>query len=179
MNNKLRLVMILQLAFFVAWAGWLFSFSSRSVAEFCLDTLPVDPRDLLSGTYLALNYDITTPKGTDCDRALQDRKDPIHVQLAPTGRTFSAGGQDLPVYGAQACAEEKPASDGKLWVRGQRQGRWGGPQLRYGIEKYFVSEDDQRKEWASGTFVARVKVDGLGNMRLMELMKKPDAGGNP
>lgn len=179
MNNKLRLVMILQLAFFVAWAGWLFSFSSRSAAEFCLDTLPVDPRDLLSGTYLALNYDITAPKGTDCDRALQDRKDPIHVHLAPTGRTFSAGGRELPVYGSLACSEEKPAADGKLWVRGQRQGRWGGPQLRYGIEKYFVSEDDQRKNWASGTFVARVQVDGLGNMRLVELIKKPEAGVNP
>jgi|GEM_PF-764598 len=177
MNNKLRLVIIFQLVFFAAWAGWLLTFSSRTVAEFCLDTLPADPRDPLSGTYLALRYDISTPKGADCERALADRKTLVHVQLGPTGRTVSAGGKELPVYGAQACSSGKPASDGKIWVRGNRKGRWGGGQVYYGIEKFFISEDDTRKNWTSGNFVARVKVDGLGNLRLLELIKKPGAGG--
>ncbi|OGS63117.1 MAG: hypothetical protein A3J79_04945 [Elusimicrobia bacterium RIFOXYB2_FULL_62_6] len=177
MNNRLRLVIALQLAFFAAWAGWLLTFSSRSVAEFCLDTLPVDPRDLLSGTYLELRYDISTPKGTGCDEAVAGGKTPVHVQLGPTGGTVSAAGRELQVYGAQACSAGKPADDGKIWVRGNRKGRWRGGQLDYGIEKFFISENDKRKSWTSGIYFARVQVDGLGNLRLLELIPKPPVGG--
>lgn len=173
MNNKLRIVIIAQLVFFTAWAGWLFSFSSRTKAEFCLDTLPVDPRDILSGTYLALRYEITSPKGAGCDTAMARRRDNVYVQLGPTGRKLAAGGQELDIYGAQACSEEKPPEDGKIWVRGRRQGRWRGMELLYGIEKFFVNENDKRKDWTSGKYAVRVKADALGNLRLVDLVEKP------
>lgn len=174
MNNKLRLTLLLQLVFFLAWAGWLFSFSSRTVAEFCLDTAPVDPRDLLSGTYLALRYEISEPKGGDCERVLSaSRNASVYVQLGPDGRMINAGGKELPVYGALACAETKAETGAGVWARGSRKWAWSGRRLDYGIEKFFMNENDKRKNWSSGSFLARVQVDGLGNLRLVDLIEKP------
>lgn len=170
--NKLRLVIIFQLAFFAAWAGWLYTVSSQSKAEFFLNTAPVDPRDLLSGTYVALSYDISTPKGADCDTVFNTSRGAIHVQLGPTGETIRTGGLELPLYASQACAEKKPAPDGKLWVQGKR-GRWAGRQVTYGIEKFFVSENDPLKNARMGEVIAHVKVDGIGNLRLISLENKP------
>lgn len=170
--NKLRLVIIFQLAFFAAWAGWLYTVSSQSKAEFFLNTAPVDPRDLLSGTYVALSYDISTPKGTDCDTVFNPSRTVIHVQLGPTGETIRTGGLELPLYASQACAEKRPAADGKLWVKGSRA-RWAGRQVMYGIEKFFVSENDPLKDARMGEVIAHVKVDGIGNLRLISLEKKP------
>ena len=170
--NKLRLVLILQLAFFAAWAGWLFFSSSRTTAEFCLNTVPVDPRDMLSGTYLALAYDISRPKGTDCETVLrEDLYSSVYVQLAPGGASVKTGGKELPLYTAVACSSARPAPDGKIWVTGRSRSRWV-QQIDYGIEKFYISEDNPLKSSKSGEFAARVKMDGLGNLRLVDLIKK-------
>ena len=59
--SRLKIVLILQLLFFAAWGGFLLSSRNSDSPEFYLETVPVDPRDLISGTYVALTYDLAEP----------------------------------------------------------------------------------------------------------------------
>ncbi len=168
--SKLRIVLAAQLFFFVAWGGWLFSSRNAASPEFCLETTPVDPRDLLSGTYVALSYGISRPQAGLCPALLNSGRD-LYVKLENRGRTVYTAEGTVPVYEAVGCAGYPPP-DEQGWVHADPQPGFPGPSARYGIEKFFLNENDPRKDARSGSVVAKVKIDRGHRLVLLDLVKK-------
>jgi uncharacterized membrane-anchored protein len=146
---------------------------NTAISGIYLETEPVDPRDLLSGTYVALNYAISTPE--QC-RALIKKgwNTPVYVKLEQKGRTAPTASGPVTLYEVSACAEG-PDYSGALWVRGTAENVSSGPpRVRYGIERFFINENDPLKDARSGQVVAKVKLDRYDNLRLEKLIKKSD-----
>lgn len=132
--NRARWFMVvvgLQVLFLLGWAGY-HERDRASATVVLLETVPVDPRDLLRGDYMILGYKIgrVPPPG-------QEKKEygtPIWVTLRANGRFHE-------VATASWTEPEHPAP-GELLIRGRVVSRPGEPMLRveYGIEKYFVPE---------------------------------------
>ncbi|MDD2806743.1 MAG: GDYXXLXY domain-containing protein [Elusimicrobiales bacterium] len=165
--NKLRLVLGLQLLFFAAWGGWLLASRNADTPEFYLATSPVDPRDLISGTYVALSYDISRPEGGAC--ASFTGFGPLFVKLEDLGKTAVTEAGPVPVYEATDCAKTAPQAPGWAAAAMQYNGRLTAV---YGIEKFFLNENDPRKDARSGSVLAKVKIDKNRKLVLLDLVKK-------
>lgn len=166
--SKLRIVLGLQLLFFFAWGGWLLSSRNSDSAEFYLETAPVDPRDLISGTYVALTYDISQPAKGGC--AYTKDFGPVFVKLQDSGRTVSTGAGPVPVYEAADCSKNPPQEPG--WASASLQYGFGRTVAIYGIERFFLNENDPRKDARSGSVVAKVKIGHGRKLVLLDLVKK-------
>ena len=166
--NKLRIALGIQLLFFIVWGGWLLSSKNTASAEFCLETVPVDPRDLLSGTFVALTYTISNPQAGAC-RGIVANNSVFFVKLEDLGRTAVTPQGPVPVYEATDCSEE---ARGPEWARAALQPGWRGPGARYGIERFFLNEDNPLKDARSGSVIAKVKLDNRNQLVLLDLVKK-------
>jgi uncharacterized membrane-anchored protein len=109
----------------------------RGPTTVLLETQPVDPRDLLRGDYVILNYKISTIPaawvGAD-QSASAFNTSTIYVTLEKRGRFYEAVGASLTPI--------SPAP-GQIIVRGaiDSERRWGNnARVNYGIEKYYVPE---------------------------------------
>lgn len=117
----------------------------REGADVMLQTRPIDPRDLLRGDYVVLSYEISNLaagalKGTPS----QGRRSPVFVKLARMGDGFY---QAVSVH-----TERVPAAGAEVVLRGRAvAGATCGSthrefcerlQIQYGIERYFVPQDD-------------------------------------
>lgn len=122
------LVVALQIVFLLGWAG--FHEMVREIAPTVrLKTLPVDPRDILRGDYMILNYEISRPGP---GRVPVDRDDDnVFVVLG-----HSAGHHVI----SEILADEPAPEDTRLWVRAKAWGPADNPQLDYGIDRFFVPE---------------------------------------
>jgi len=171
--NKLKTTLIAQLVFFGLWGGYLLTAGKTARPGIYLETEPVDPRDLLSGTYVALSYNISTPE--QCRKLVKTNYGlAVYVKLENKGKTASTADGDVPLYEATDCALE-PDRTGALWARGSASVEGlpnSVPRVLYGIEKFFVNENDPLKDARSGQVVARVKLDRFNNLRLDKLIKK-------
>ncbi|MEI7480778.1 MAG: GDYXXLXY domain-containing protein [Elusimicrobiota bacterium] len=177
MTSKLRAALIIQLAFFTIWGGYLLTMDKTAGPdEIYLETEPVDPRDLLSGTYVALNYAIGDPQTGDCRDLLKIQGwETLYVNLRKSTRTVTAQGKVLPIYEAANCAPRPPSSPDSLWARGRVQAdSWRGPRIYYGIEKFFLNENDPLKDARSGSVTAKVKLDRANNLHIEALLKKDE-----
>jgi uncharacterized membrane-anchored protein len=104
-----------------------------------LETRPVDPRDLLRGDYVILNYKISdvplsvfTPARTN---ALADGTS-IYVALAPMGTN---GFYEI----IRASTEPLGPVAGQVLMQGNSRHWWGGSgsvRVEYGLERYYVRE---------------------------------------
>ncbi|PIU18437.1 MAG: hypothetical protein COT18_10515 [Elusimicrobia bacterium CG08_land_8_20_14_0_20_59_10] len=168
--NKLKLALGAQLLFFLVWAGWLMTSKNAPSEEFYLETTPVDPRDLLAGTFVALNYQIGVPQGDSC-RGLMNSALSLYVKLEHKGRTARIETETVPIYESSGCSAKEPGGAG--WARAGIQPAFGGrTTARYGIEKFYLNENDPRKDAVSGSVIARVKIDGRHQLVLLDLVKK-------
>ncbi|OGR79169.1 MAG: hypothetical protein A2X32_11675 [Elusimicrobia bacterium GWC2_64_44] len=165
--TKLRLVLAAQLLFFTAWGGWLLASRYSDTPEFYLATSPLDPRDLISGTYVALTYDISRPEGGAC--ASFTGFGPLFVKLEPLGATAKTEAGEVQIYEAADCAKTAPQAPGWAAATMQYNGRLTAV---YGIEKFFLNENDPRKDALSGSVLAKVKVDKNRKLVLLDLVKK-------
>lgn len=166
--RALQLILAAQFAFFLGWAGYLMSSKGADSPEFYLETAPVDPRDLISGTYVALNYGISSPDSGSC--SVQSELGQIFVRLAPSGRTVNIASGAVPVFSVAECSKKPPLAPD--WVSGSVQYSRGRQQIVYGIEKFFVNENDPRKDAASGSVIAKVKVGNGRKLVLLDLVNK-------
>lgn len=166
--NRLRIALAAQLLFFAGWGGWLLWSRDSGSPEFYLETAPVDPRDLLSGTYVALSYDISRPKAGSCPS--QQKFGPVFVKLEGRGRTAGTAAGPVAVYEATDCSANPPREPG--WAEASLQGGWRGPVFVYGIEKFFLNENDPRKDARSGSVLAKVKIGRDRKLALLDLVKK-------
>lgn len=169
--KNLRIFLGAQLLFFGAWAGFLLTSRSSASPEFLLETVPVDPRDLLSGTYVALSYPAANPGAPACRALLRDALS-MYVKLEDSGVKAQAGAGELPIYMATDCSGEKRSG----WAKAKIEPAWGGTRAQFGIEKFFLNENDPRKDARSGDVLARVKIDDSGQLVLLDLvLKNPPA----
>lgn len=132
-----------------------------------LETRPVDPRDLLRGDYVILNYHISdVPKSLLPDRVRLNSAyaGDIFVALAPAGTNqfweiTRAGTDWLP-----------PAAD-EVVMRGRAGPGWRNRpdsiHVEYGIEKYFVAEGSGNP---SGKLTAQVAVTSSGRAHLKQVL---------
>ena len=132
MNTKsarwLWVVVAAQITFLLSWAGY--HEVVRHIAPTVrLKTLPVDPRDLLRGDYMILNYEISRP-GTGV-RTIGETDGDVFVVLKRVGAHHVV---------TEILGEEPAVDDSRLWVHAHMWGAKENPQLDYGIERFFVPE---------------------------------------
>jgi len=123
--------------------------------EVVLQTIPVDPRDILRGKYVALRYEISTLRPELLGGGAQALRvgDTVYVLLEERGAAWEA----------VAARRDRPASG--VFLRGTVGGVAGVVSVRYGIESYFVDPDRARElERAArgGQLRMRVAVDREG-----------------
>ena len=120
-------IVALQAVFLLSWAGY-HETVRHTALTIRLKTMPVDPRDLLRGDYMKLNYEISryhgaSPKG--------NTRDEVFVVLKPAGAYRVID---------EILTEEPSSSDNRLWVHATAWGRDDDLHLEYGIERFFVPE---------------------------------------
>ncbi|MHC4713039.1 MAG: GDYXXLXY domain-containing protein [Planctomycetota bacterium] len=128
-----------------------------------LKTAPVDPYDIMSGYYMALSYEISSPARLPGAPSFAEG-DRVHVTLEE---------DDDGLWRATGASGERPSTipPGAVVIEG-RQGKWEG--ITYGIEDYFIPEGMGReiekglREFRDTTRV-EVKVDSAGNAALVRL----------
>jgi uncharacterized membrane-anchored protein len=175
MMRWLRIALAAQLAFFAGWGGLLLT-SHRDAGVVWLATAPVDPRDLLSGHYVALRYPIAAANEAQCEPVPEDvGTRTVWVQLVPQDALATAEGA-VAISTAVSCLSEPPPPASGVWIRGtlDRSGH-----IAYGIERMFVGEDNPLRSAQSGSVVAKVALNEVYEPRLLALVSTQAAPTTP
>lgn len=138
-----------------------------------LQTAPVDPYDLLRGYYQTLRYDISDPNllkslpGGEAISAIQGQTNEFYVVLeAPTQTNTTPPQPWKPVR----ISVDRPTnlSSNQTAIQGQ----YNGWQVMYGLETYYMPEDQRQQIntdisqvqlQSQEAFVVEAKVDTAGN----------------
>ena len=130
-----------------------------------LETQPVDPRDVLSGDYLMLNYKISDVPGNVFSS-------PVNNDLAPGTRIFVALAPGTNQFYGVTCAstnEFAPAAS-EVLLKGESAVRWwnatSSVHIKYGIERYYVAGGSGNP---SGKLTARAVVPASGHAKLQQV----------
>ena len=151
-NQFKRLIIVLVLFIGIAGLTILYlSYPLLTGKTVILKTQPVDPFDFFRGQYLTIDYEISRvnlPENTTEGRT-------IYVSLKE--------GDDK-IWHADKVSLNKP--DSEVFIRGTAKQSWRGFAVEYGIEQYFFERDAHIPRMDS----VRVKVDGSGQARIVELL---------
>ena len=154
------LVVAVQAVLLLGWAGF-HEWNRASAPTILLETVPVDPRDLLRGDYMILSYKISrVPAPAKTGRVVSPGRE-IWVTLRPQGRFHEV---------VAASWTEPVAAADLLVVRGRaRDGAAGGTiRVDYDIEKYFVPEGKGQPRFKEMVVEATVsEAHRLGIKRLL------------
>lgn len=137
-----RNIFILVLALQSAWILGTTFVQERALATgtaILLETRPVDPRDLLRGDYVILNYkisDVATNLFSPPLTRLLENGETVYVALAQRGEFHEA---------VRASVERLDAGKDEVVLKGRSHSWWNGAQqgtvhLEYGLEQYYVRE---------------------------------------
>lgn len=152
----LAVLVALQAVFLLAWAGY-HELALRRGIEVRLETRPVDPRDILRGDYMILNYQISrqrVPYGWTPTAG-----DEVFVVLTPNERFYSA---------SEVVSLKPDRADRRPWVRATVRNVAGNDLwLDYGIERYFVPEGMGTPKFRSMEVVA--VIDSAHRLYIKEL----------
>lgn len=137
---KLKLL-ILVLALQSAWVLYTVAVQERALSSgkvIMLETERVDPRDLLRGDYLILNYRISNvPTNLFSPPVNQDLPTgtKVYVALESRGDFFAL---------AKASTNQFEPSGNQVLLKANSSGRWWNAtntvHVEYGLERYYVSE---------------------------------------
>jgi uncharacterized membrane-anchored protein len=159
-NQLVLVVVLLQVIFFVGWYAKEADVFDKPIATIMLKTAPYDPRDLISGQYLRLNYEINTVErqrnGVKNYSAYENNSD-VWVVLNE---------KDGFHHAKTASKYRVEPRDGELIVKGRLS---SGSRIDYGIEKYFVPEGTPEPKRTQETTV-RVDVYRAGEMRINQVL---------
>ncbi len=164
----LRLVLLGHLLFFGLWGTYLLT-SHRDAEEIWLETLPVDPRDLLAGHYVDLRFQALTPQNfSDC-RTI-NAPQVVYLRLAPDGPELRTREGPKRMWLARECRKGGTVPPEKgTWVRGTAEQKGD---FHFGIERFYVSETSFLREARSGEVVAKVSVNQRNEARILELVPR-------
>lgn len=121
----------------------------REGREVTLQTQPVDPRDLLRGDYVVLQYDISQlPAGALAGQPAAERHPVVFVKLAPNANglyeAVSVHAAPVAVTAPEVLIRGRVAYYGGSCGTG-RQTFCEKLVIKYGLESYFVPEGEGRK----------------------------------
>lgn len=160
-----RIYGIFLMLFFSAYASYLFMNAAMAEDEiYYILTKPVDPRDYLSGTYVALNYEIESlPSGINsCANLPVDAL--ISVKLGKAKTVQSEVG-DLDIYEIAECANSIKKEAG--WVSAHKYGKT----IKYrNINRFYLNENDTRKNNTSPCAV-KIKIGKDKNPIILDVIK--------
>lgn len=172
---KLKLL-VLVLALQCAWVGYTVAtqeFALTHGKTIWLETKRVDPRDLLRGDYLILNYKISDVPGNLFSPPVKNDLAPgtkIFVALAPGTNEF----YEITRASTNAIA---PAAN-EVLLTGRSENRWwnatNSVHVAYGIENYFVAEGTGNPTGAL-TVQAAVANSGRASIKQVLVDGKPYA----
>jgi uncharacterized membrane-anchored protein len=137
-----------------------------------LETWPVDPRDLVSGDYVTLNYAISSvPKSlfsaTETNRLTPGQT--VYVALKSSGEFWTI---------AKASLEMIPAADSQVILQGEVTSGWASRpnavRVSYGLERYYVREGTGNPRGKLTVQVA-VPSSGAGQIKQVFLDGEPYA----
>jgi uncharacterized membrane-anchored protein len=165
---KLKLL-ILVLALQGAWLLGTVAVQEHALATgrvILLETARIDPRDLLRGDYLILNYKISdVPANLFSPPVTKDLPDgtKIYVVLAPGTNQFY-------IVVKASTNRFAPAGDEVLLQGKSTWGRWNSPtnsvHIEYGLERFYVAEGTGNP---AGKLTAQVVVPASGHGRVKEV----------
>ena len=130
-----------------------------------LETRPVDPRDLLRGDYVILNYKIS-----DVPLALFS---PARTNALPLGQVVYVALEPRGEYYGVTQASTNPITPaaGQVVLKGRTQNWWGwnsqtNEHVEYGLERYYVREGSGNPR---GKLTVQVAVPDSGNGRIKQV----------
>ena len=147
----------------IAAAGYATTAWGRTIT---LRTTPVDPRDLLYGDYLRLNYTISQlPLSLWREAGRPARvNEPVYVVLQPDGGAYEA---------VSVATAEPPVTAGQVVLRGWVANSWRhGLRLRYGLERYYVPDGLERKLQKRPQLLVQVSIAPWGQARITEVVSE-------
>lgn len=149
----------------------------KNGTEIRLKTAPVDPRDLLRGDYVILNYDISgfpTSK-VNGTKPAEGKHGNLFVRLSPGADGFWTV--------AEASFQALPSQEGTVVLKSRPNvGLYTGQSdffsIQYGIEQYFVPEGQGKMIESSISsselaVIVKVSKDGVGQISRLEMNGKP------
>jgi uncharacterized membrane-anchored protein len=149
-----------------------------------LKTAPIDPYDVMTGYFVAMDYDISTPPGVNWSWRPTPESAPTSIPTtSPALKDLPDG---CPVYATLAKGEgpawhavaydiewPKTVPADAVVIKGKKEHR----RIRFGVEGYYLPEtmreaveDNLRAERGSG--LVEVKVDSCGNAAIVKLTIK-------
>ena len=163
---KLKLL-ILVLALQSAWVLYTVAVQERALTAgqvILLETERVDPRDLLRGDYLILNYKINSVP-TDLFSPLVNKNLPVgtkvYVALEPRGGFYAV---------ARASTNEFQPAAGELLLQARSAWAWrnatNAVRVEYGLERYYVREGTGNP---SGKLTVRAVVPASGRASIQQV----------
>lgn len=131
-----------------------------------LETVPVDPRDLLRGDYVTLRYKISSLK---LDKINSEKKyynygSIVYVRLEPKEKFWEA-----------TAVSTKKNKDKSLYLKGKSSNCWNKTlHVNYCIENYFVPEGEGKEieknmQGTKSTIAVEAVVDNDGNAIIKRL----------
>ncbi len=158
-RNLFIAVVLLQVLVLVAMAAGRETTLRNDARDVTLQTVPVDPRDLLRGDYVVLRYEISTVPSTGLEYARSGYV--VYVELVERSRDqWVAGDVDL-----------QPHAGWDRFIQGTVV-RFSGDRLEveYGIEAYFVPEGRGREIERAGDLDVVMALDDEGRAVIRHLI---------
>jgi uncharacterized membrane-anchored protein len=165
---KLKLL-ILVLGLQTAWMLGTTLVQERALAVgrvILLETRPVDPRDLLRGDYVILNYKISDVPWSLFSPPLTNGLligQSVYVALQPRGEFYVV---------ARASTNRIEMADSEVVLNGRSSSWWNGDlpnstRLEYGLERYYVREGTGNPQ---GKITVQVAVPSSGRGRIKQVL---------
>ena len=131
--------------------------------EVLLKTVPVDPRDMLMGDYVILNYEISQVPIDNSQNFTCDINKVLYVILKTNSNNIAS---------IKEVSYELPK--GELFLKGKiKSCSLSNKRIKYGIESYYVKEGSGRKlekDLREGALV-KVSISKNGNAKIKEILK--------
>lgn len=163
-----RNIFLLVLALQSAWILGTTFVQERALATgtaILLETRPVDPRDLLRGDFVILNYKISDVATNfflpPLARPLENGET-VYVALAPRGEFHEV---------VRASVARLDASKNEVLLKGRSRWSWNGAQqatvhVTYGLEQYYVREGTGQPR---GKLTVQAVVPASGQARIKQV----------
>jgi uncharacterized membrane-anchored protein len=138
--------------------------------EIRLQTVPIDPKDLLYGDYVVLNYDINQIKASlwKGKEYLPKQGKTLYVVLRPNEKSMNG------TYEAVGIYDKKPSvKKDEVILKGRSDYSDNDTiHIQYGLETYYISENtgkDLEEKAGKGKLVTKVKVAPWGRATLVDI----------